>query len=87
MKAGRFIYLLPILFAGTSLFYFSTCPIGNIGFRNSGFFNSGSSGSNLYQPSWAVSQPGNLYIYVQAPSSLNYSESTWFKLYIASYLC
>jgi len=74
MKAGRFIYLLPILFAGTTLFYFSTCPIGNIGFGNFGFSNSGS--SNLYQPSWAVSQPGNVYIYVQAPSSLNYSESS-----------
>jgi len=74
MKAGRFIYLLPILFAGTTLFYFSTCPVGNIGFGNFGFSNSGS--SNLYQPSWAVSQPGNVYIYVQAPSSLNYSESS-----------
>ncbi|MFP3256403.1 MAG: hypothetical protein RXO36_01140 [Candidatus Nanopusillus acidilobi] len=74
MKAGRFVYLLPILFAGTTLFYFSTCPIGNIGSGNLGFFNSGS--SNLYKPSWAVSQPGNVYIYVQAPSSLNYSESS-----------
>jgi hypothetical protein len=76
MKAGRFIYLLPILFAGTTLFYFSTCPIGNIGFGNLGFFNSGSSSSNLYKPSWALNQPGNVYIYVQAPSSLNYSESS-----------
>jgi len=73
MKAGRFIYLLPILFVGTTLFYFSTCPIGNIGSGNLGFFNMGS--SNLYKPSWALSQPGNVYIYVQAPSSLNYSES------------
>ena len=83
MKAGRFIYLLPILFAGTTLFYFSTCPIGNIGLGNIfniiGFGNSGSSNSgssNIYRPSWAVSQPGNVYIYVQAPSSLNYSESS-----------
>jgi hypothetical protein len=76
MKAGRFMYLLPILFAGTTLFYFSTCPIGNIGSGNLGFFNSGSSSSNLYQPSWALNQPGNVYIYVQAPSSLNYSESS-----------
>jgi hypothetical protein len=74
MKAGRFIYLLPILFVGTTLFYFSTCPIGNIGSGNLGFFNMGN--SNLYKPSWAVSQPGNVYIYVQAPSSLNYSESS-----------
>jgi len=74
MKAGRFIYLLPILFAGTTLFYFSACPVGNIGSGNLGFFNSGS--SNLYKPSWALNQPGNVYIYVQAPSSLNYSESS-----------
>jgi hypothetical protein len=73
MKAGRFIYLLPILFVGTTLFYFSTCPIGNIGSGNLGFFNMGS--SNLYKPSWALNQPGNVYLYVQAPSSLNYSES------------
>jgi len=73
MKSGRFIYMLPILFAGTALFYFSTCPIGNIGSGNSGFFNSGN--SNLYQPSWALNQPGNIYLYIQAPSSLNYSES------------
>ena len=73
MKSGRFIYMLPILFAGTTLFYFSTCPIGNIGSGNSGFFNSGN--SNLYQPSWALNQPGNIYLYIQAPSSLNYSES------------
>jgi len=65
--------MLPILFAGTALFYFSTCPIGNIGSGNSGFFNSGN--SNLYQPSWALNQPGNIYLYIQAPSSLNYSES------------
>jgi len=83
MKAGRFIYLLPILFAGTTLFYFSTCPIGNIGLGNLGsllgFFNSGSSssGSTLYyKSSWTLNQPGNIYIYVQAPSSLNYSESS-----------
>jgi len=73
MKSGRFIYMLPILFVGTTLFYFSTCPIGNIGSGNSGFFNSGS--SNLYKPSWALNQPGNIYLYIQAPSSLNYSES------------
>jgi len=73
MKSGRFIYMLPILFAGTAIFYFSTCPIGNIGSGNSGFFNSGN--SNLYQPSWALNQPGNIYLYIQAPSSLNYSES------------
>lgn len=73
MKSGRFIYMLPILFAGTTLFYFSTCPIGNIGSGNSRFFNSGN--SNLYQPSWALNQPGNIYLYIQAPSSLNYSES------------
>jgi len=48
-------------------------PFGNL-FGNLGSSNSGS--SNLYQPSWAVSQPGNVYIYVQAPSSLNYSESS-----------
>jgi len=74
MKAGRFIYLLPILFVGTTLFYFSTCPTGNTGSGNLGFFNMRN--SNLYKPSWAVSQPGNVYIYVQAPSSLNYSESS-----------
>jgi len=74
MKAGRFMYLLPILFTGTTLFYFSTCPIGNIGSGNLGFFNGGN--SNLYQPSWALNQPGNVYLYIQAPSSLNYSESS-----------
>ena len=49
MKAGRFIYMLPILFAGTTLFYFSTCPFVNIGSGNSGFSSNGN--SNLYQPS------------------------------------
>jgi hypothetical protein len=71
MKSGRFVYLLPILFTGTTLFYFSTCPIGS---GNLGFFNMGS--SNLYHPSWALNQPGNIYLYIQAPSSLNYSESS-----------
>jgi hypothetical protein len=74
MKSGRFVYLLPILFTGTTLFYFSTCPIGNIGSGNLGFFNMGN--SNLYKPSWALNQPGNVYLYIQAPSSLNYSESS-----------
>jgi len=74
MKAGRFVYLLPILFTGTTLFYFSTCPVGNTGTGNSGFFNVGS--SDLQKPSWALNQPGNVYLYIQAPSSLNYSESS-----------
>jgi len=73
MKSGRFIYMLPILFVGTTLFYFSTCPIGNIGSGNSRFFNS--ENSNLYKPSWALNQPGNIYLYIQTPPSLNYSES------------
>jgi len=74
MKSGKFVYLLPILFTGTTLFYFSTCPIGNIGSGNLGFFNMGN--PNLYKPSWALNQPGNVYLYIQAPSSLNYSESS-----------
>ena len=74
MKAGRFVYLLPILFIGTTLFYFSTCPVGNIGTGGSGFSNVGS--SDLQKPSWALNQPGNLYLYIQAPSSLNYSKSS-----------
>jgi hypothetical protein len=75
MKAGRFMYLLPILFAGTTLFYFSTCPIGNVGSGNSGFSNIGSESSNSYKPSWALNQAGNVYLYIQAPSPLIYSES------------
>ncbi len=75
MKAGRFMYLLPILFVGTTLFYFSTCPIGNVGSGNFGFFNIGSGSSNSYKPSWALNQAGNVYLYIQASSSLNYSES------------
>ena len=74
MKAGRFVYLLPILFIGTTLFYFSTCPVGNIGTGGSGFSNVGS--SDLQKPSWALNQPGNVYLYIQAPSSLNYSKSS-----------
>jgi len=74
MKAGRFIHMLPVVLVGTTLFYFSTCPLGDIGIGNFGSFNVGS--SDLHKPSWALNRPGNVYLYIQAPPSLNYSESS-----------
>jgi hypothetical protein len=71
MKTNKILSILPIFLLGTTLFYFSSCPTGNIGGGESS-----KSTIKFTQPSWAINQAGNVQITIQAPSILFYNPNS-----------